>query len=107
MKEANFQLRFWEKEFRGLNICAFKTLLFGILTLDRLFLKRYVAIFSILIFLPDMARKSCLNWQKMAKIIIFQKFPHIVFKSYMEMLHARFQTILTNIVASNFFCRIF
>ena len=48
-KEANFQLRFWEKKFRGLNICA-KTLIFGILTLDRLFLKRYTAIFLILIF---------------------------------------------------------
>ena len=115
-KEANFQLRFWEKKFRGLNICA-KTLLFGILTLDRLFLKRYAAIFLILIFLPDMACESCLNWQKMAKIVIFQlwrsknrvtnqliKNSRITFlKNHMEMLHAKFQTISTNIVASKFF----
>ena len=71
LKVANFQAKFWGKKFRGLNICA-KTLIFGILTLDRLFLKPYTAIFLILIFLPDMACESCLNWQNMAKIVIFQ-----------------------------------
>ena len=115
-KDANFQLRFWGKKFRGLNICA-KTLFFGILTLDRLFLKRYVAIFLILIFLSDMACESCLNWQKMAKIVIFQlwrsknrvtnqliKNSRITFlKNHMEMLHAKFRTISMNIIASKFF----
>ena len=81
------------KNFRGLNICA-KTLIFGILTLDRLFLKCYTAIFLILIFLPDMACESCLNWQKNGKNRHFstlkvqkegekstyQKFPHNVFE---------------------------
>ena len=49
LKVANFQLRVWRKKLRGLNICA-KTLIFGVLTLERLFLKIYAAIFLILIF---------------------------------------------------------
>ena len=76
MKVANFQLRYWDKKFRGLNICA-KTLLFGILTLDRLFLKRYAAIFLILIFLPDMGRHfSTLKVLKWGKRSNYQKFPY-------------------------------
>ena len=62
LKEANFQLRFWEKKFRGLNICA-KTLLFGILTLDKLFLKRCAAILIILVFLPNLTCENCKKCQ--------------------------------------------
>ena len=105
-----------KKIHRGLHISA-KALIFGILTLGRLVLKRYTAIFLILIFLRDMACESCLNWQKMAKIVIFQLWrsknrvknqiiqnSRITFlKNHMEMLHAKFQTISTNIVASKFF----
>ena len=113
-KKLIFNLDFGKK-IRGLNICV-KTLLFGILILYtdcRLFLKRYVAIFFILIFLTDMAPESCLNWQKSSffnlrsknrmknQLIKNSRIPFL--KSHMEMLHAKFQTILTNIVASKFF----
>ena len=66
MKVANFQLRFWEKNFRGLNVCA-KTLIFGILTLDRLFLKRYAAIFLILIFFACRCLPKLFEMTKISK----------------------------------------
>ena len=98
----------------GLKICA-KTLIFGILTLDQLFLKLCGAILLILSFLPFAAFQKCLEWQKMAKNCTNHHFQlqrpqigvknqiikifHTAFlKNHMRMLYAKFQAILTDIV---------